>query len=410
MKKVKLLISTFLISFIFNHLAAQVPMLETGAQTPMPPEWIDKDTGHKLKRISIREGSNRSFYFHNNPFVKGKDGKGDLMIFYGSTDKGTQLFSVDLETLEIEQLTDHPSRKSGEIVGRKRREVFYQIRDSVFATHIDEHTTRLVYVFPDDFKAGITTLNADESKLAGTWAGPEKRAIYEKYPNKGDYFDRIFEAKIPHTLFTVDIGSGELQKIHTENTWLGHIQFSTTAPDMLMFCHEGPWHKLDRIWNIDIDTKEVKKIHERTVDREIAGHEFWSRDGKTIWYDLQIPRGETFYLAGYNVKTGKKTRYQMTRDEWSIHFNISPDQQRFCGDGGDSTQVARAENGTWIYLFTPHRNRLESEKLVNMQNHHYRRLEPNVHFSPDGKWVIFRANFEGESQIYAVELMKSEGH
>ncbi|MCH9021643.1 MAG: PD40 domain-containing protein [Planctomycetes bacterium] len=405
MKKVNIWIAP-LLALLCDALTAQIPMLETGGQTPMPAQWIDKDTGHKLKRISNRKGSNRSFYFHNDPFVKGNDGKNDLMIFYGSTDTGSQIFSVNLETLKIEQLTDQPGRKSGEIIGSKRREVFYQIGDSIFATHIDAHTTRLVYVFPKDFTARITTLNADETKLAGTWAGPQKRAIHEKFPAKGDYFTRIFEAKIPHTLFTLDVESGELNKIHNDNTWLGHIQFSTTDPDMLMFCHEGPWHLLDRIWNINTKTKAIRKIHERTIHREIAGHEFWSPDGKTIWYDLQVPRGDTFYLAACDVRNGKKTRYQMSRDEWSIHFNISPDQKRFCGDGGDPTQVARAKNGMWIYLFTPNQGRLQSEKLVNMKHHQYRRLEPNVHFSPDGKWVIFRANFEGDNQIYAVEINK----
>jgi oligogalacturonide lyase len=31
-----------------------------------------------------------------------------------------------------------------------------------------------------------------------------------------------------------------------------------------------------------------------------------------------------------------------------------------------------------------------------------------VHFSPDGKWVIFRANFEGIENIYAVEIAGSK--
>lgn len=372
----------------------------------MPPEWIDKDTGHRVKRLTRRDAASRSFYFHNNPFVKTPDGKGDLMVFYGTTHQGSQLFTLNLQTLEIRQLTNSSGRKSGEIVGDKRREVFYQMEDSVFATHIDRGTTRLVYIFQDDFRAGITTLNADETKLAGTWAAPEKQAILEKYPAKRDFFDRIFDANIPHTLFTVDIETGALEKIHTENTWLGHIQFSTTDPDMLMFCHEGPWHKVDRIWHINIKTGMVQKIHERTVDREIAGHEFWSWDGKRIWYDLQVPRGETFFLAGYTLKNGKKTRYQMTRNEWSIHFNISPDQKWFCGDGGNPTQVAKAPDGMWIYLFKPKGKRLKSERLVNMKHHDYS-LEPNVHFSPDGKWIIFRANFEGESQVYAVEIQKN---
>ena len=93
----------------------------------------------------------------------------------------------------------------------------------------------------------------------------------------------------------------------------------------------------------------------------------------------------------------------MIRDEWSIHFNISRDQKLFCGDGGNPGQVAKAQDGMWIYLFHPEKDHLRSEKLVSMKQHDYL-LEPNVHFSPDGKWVIFRANFEGMSQIYAVEL------
>jgi oligogalacturonide lyase len=60
----------------------------------------------------------------------------------------------------------------------------------------------------------------------------------------------------------------------------------------------------------------LKKIHTRTLAMEIFGHEFWSADGKTIWYDLQTPRGEDFWLAGYQVETGERTWYHLQRDEW----------------------------------------------------------------------------------------------
>ncbi len=403
MRSIKIIATCFLFVLAIDSHFAQIPVLETGGQK-MPAEWIDKDTGRRLVRLSEREGSNQSFYFHNNPFIKSKDGKNDWMIFYGTVGDRRQIFCVDLQTKAIRQLTHQSSRMSGEIVGRRRREVFYQIRDSVFATHIDQATTRLVYVFPSDFKGSITTLNADETLLAGSWAAPEKDEIYKKFPAKADYFERIFEAKIPHTLFTINLDSGQLEKIHSENTWLGHIQFSTTDPKLLMFCHEGPWHEVDRIWNIDLNTNAVKKIHTRTVHREIAGHEFWSWDGKTIYYDLQIPRGETFYLAAYTLKSGKMRKYAMDRNEWSIHFNISHDQKWFAGDGGDPTQVAEAPDGQWIYLFKAKNKRLQSTKLVNMRHHRYRGMEPDVHWSPDGRWVIFRANFEGENQVYAVEV------
>ena len=79
------------------------------------------------------------------------------------------------------------------------------------------------------------------------------------------------------------------------------------------------------------------------MDMEIAGHEWFAPDGKTIWFDLQQPRSVTFFVTGADVKTGVEKKYSLSRDEWSIHFNTSPDQKLFCGDGSDSSQVAKAK-------------------------------------------------------------------
>lgn len=390
------------------------PVLETGGRR-MPDEWIDQSTGHRIIRLTKRQGNNMSFYFHNNPFA------GNQMIFYGTdfmitsgndsvkqetgniaaTNK--QLYSVDLDNRQVVQLTASASPMSGEIVAPRSRLVYYQVKDSVFATDIDTRAAKLIYVFPEDFKAGITTINSDETLLAGAWSSPREQEIYRNNPNKSSYFNLIYEAREPRTLFTLNVKTGELKKIFTDSAWLNHVQFSPTDPRLLMFCHEGPWHKVDRIWTIDIHTLQVRLVHKRTMDMEIAGHEWFAPDGKTIWFDLQRPRGATFYVAGADVQTGEEKNYTLTRDEWSIHFVSSPDQWLFAGDGGDSTQVAKAKNGRWIYLFIPAGDSLHSEKLVNMQHHQYK-LEPNVHFSPDGKWVIFRANFEGHTDVYAVEV------
>ncbi|MFL5739471.1 MAG: oligogalacturonate lyase family protein [Flavisolibacter sp.] len=395
MKKTSVYPLLFTILLAASSSAQQV--LETGGGK-MPDEWIDKDTHHKIIRLTRKEGSNSSFYFHNNPFV------GNKMVFY-STDKskGRQIYTVDLKTLAIEQVTSQNSPMNGEIVGQKSGNAYYQIRDSVYCTNTKTKQTKLLFVFPADYKGGISTINADETILAGGKASDDQKEILKKYPEKSQFFDRIFDAHLPNDLFTINIKTGELKKIHTENTWLGHVQFSPADPKLLMFCHEGPWHKVDRIWTINIDTKEVKLMHKRSMDMEIAGHEFFSPDGKTIWYDLQQPRSVRFFLSGTDVQTGKETKYEMTRDEWSIHFNISPNQKRFCGDGGNDTQVAKAKDGMWIYLFQPQGDKFVSERLVNMKHHQYH-LEPNVHFSPDGNWVIFRANFEGEEEVYAVEI------
>jgi oligogalacturonide lyase len=379
--------------------------LETGGQQPMPAaEWLDQATGHKVVRLTPLDGNNGSFYFHNNPFLK--TAQGDEMVFSHSDEQGQQLRLVNLQTRQVRPFTGYYKRISGEIVGRKSHEVYYQVENEVYAINADTRKERKVYTFPADFPGNISSLNADETLLAGSLGGAEARDILKKYPAKSDFFNRIYDAKVQHILFTINVKMGKREQLYQENTWLGHVQFSPTDPDLLMYCHEGPWGKVDRIWTISIKSHATKLMHKRTVDGEIAGHEFFSPDGKTIWFDLQQPRSVTFYLAGAPVAGGPEKRYQHQRNEWSIHYNISPDQTLFAGDGGDPGQVAKAPDGQWINLFRPDGDHFNAEHLVRMAHHGYK-LEPNVHFSPDGKWVIFRANFEGKEQVYAVEIAKT---
>jgi len=384
-------------------------ILQTGGKK-MPSEWIDKDTHHKIVRLTQREGNSASFYFHNNPFITGDGKAGDRMVFYGNDvykadGVGMQLFTVNLSDLKITRLTDKSFRKNGEIVGKKNHNVYYQVNDSVFSINVDSRVTTLVFVFPTDFKGGITTLNSDETLLGGTWSTNKEKEISRKNPLKHDYFSKIYDAKLKRTLFTINLETKVLTKIFSDTAWLNHVQFSPANPKLMMFCHEGPWHKVDRIWTINIDTKEVKLMHKRSMDMEIAGHEWFSPDGKIIWYDLQQPRGSSFYVGGTDVQSGKEVKYQFDRNQWSVHYTISPDQKLFAGDGGDSTAVAKAKDGKWINLFIPDGDHFNYERLVNMKFHQYH-LEPNVHFSPDGKWIIFRANFEGFESVYAVEIAK----
>lgn len=391
----------FAILSILSITASAQPVLETGAQKPMPETWIDASTKHTVVRLTNKPGANASFYFHNNPFV------GNKMVFY-STDSsnGKQLYTVDLTTRKLEQLTHQASPMVGEIVSAKGHNVYYQIKDSVFVTNIDTKQTKLVFVFPAGFKAGITTVNADETLLGGAYSTDAEKEILKNNPEKHDFFQKIYEARLPRTLFVIDINSKQLRRLFTDSAWLNHVQFSSTDANLLMFCHEGPWHKVDRIWTVDVrnaSKRNARLMHKRTMEMEIAGHEWFSPDGKTIWFDWQLPRGSNFYVGGVNIKTLEEKKYSLQRNEWSIHFTISPDQQLFAGDGGDSSQVAKAPDGQWIYLFRPEGDHFKAEKLVNMKHHNYK-LEPNVHFSPDGKWIIFRANFEGQEESYAVKI------
>ena len=71
---------------------------------------------------------------------------------------------------------------------------------------------------------------------------------------------------------------------------------------------DGMWRRA-AVSVVDVASGVVTKIHTRTMAMEIFGHEFWSADGRKIWYDLQTLRGEDFWLASYEVDSGKRAWY-----------------------------------------------------------------------------------------------------
>ncbi len=448
------------------------------ADVEPPKEWIDPDTGHRVVRLS-KEGNTASLYFHQNAYSA--DGK---KLIVTTADGG--IATIDLETHDIKPLV--PGRVNVLVTGHKSGDVYYTKREAtggdgggrggggnfgpstVYAANVQTGAVREVAKLPAG--RNVSSLNADETLLLGSYVegqgargGGRADSARKAAPGDGDappaplvpsvdqrfgqpnyeavgldgkpmtYADakdlRLHNSLLaaragpPRVLFTVNTQTGELKDVYKEKEWLNHLQFSPTDPGLIMFCHEGTWHEVDRVWTVRTDGTGLTQIHHRTMNMEIAGHEFFSADGKMIWYDLQTPRGVDFWLGGYEIATGKRTWQHLQRNEWSVHFNVSPDGKLFAGDGGDSEMVARAPDGKWIYLFTPQPvpdvagiknpdssklidiSVFKSERLVNMSKHDYR-LEPNVTFSPDMKWIIFRSNMHGPVHVYAVEIAKAK--
>jgi oligogalacturonide lyase len=406
-----------------------------GGKDP-PSDWIEPATGHRVIRLSKDAGTS-SFYFHQNAYTE----KGDKLVV--TTAAG--IATIDLTTLgiappKIEQIT--AGKGGSAIVGKKTRQAFYVKSGSIYATHLETKATREVVKLPAGLSgASGLAINADERLLASTGTDPEAK---NKVKDAADIPGKEF---LPPTktqgktapggrsmvLFTVNIQSGEIKRIHYATDWLNHTQFSPTDSAQLLFCHEGTWHEVNRVWTVRTDGSGPKLMHPRTMLYEIAGHEFFSFDGKMVWYDLQTPRSKEFWLAGVDIKTGARLRYRIERSQWSVHYNQSHDGKLFAGDGGGANSVANKTpmpdnkplsppgNGQWIVLFKPKAGELETmkvgteevkighfevEKLVDLSKHNYT-LEPNVTFTPDNRWIIFRSNMHGATHVYAVEVKKS---
>ena len=403
-----------------------------------PSAWIDPDTGHRVIRVTNEPGSS-SLYFNVNSFTP--DGRS--MVY--TADGGIGV--VDLATFKTRNLVPGPARVVG--VGQKTPTVYF-IRSAedrsgsvLLAANIQTGEVRKVADLPR--RASVSTINADETLAAGTFEENEAPArtdaprpamapvsqkmvaaqgnILGGAADKVLMMDQRLAEKRPMTMFTVDLRTGKIANLLEHSTdWLNHLLFSPTDPTLLMYCHEGTWWKVDRIWTIRTDGTQNRLIHQRTMGLEAVGHEFWSHDGQTIWYEVRFPWGVDHFTAGYDVATGERYWYHVETNAWSIHYDQSRDRTLFCGDGGSGTVVewASPEN-EWIYLFRPERLNdagslgehlvrpgvFHPERLVNQHKNKYTN-EPNAFFTPDAKHVIFRSNMFGPTYVFAVEVAKTE--
>ena len=409
------------------------------AEAPPPADWIDARTGHRVIRLSPDTGGG-SLYFHQRAYTP----EGDKVIL--RTREG--IMAVDLSRLGREA----PRRElilpeaSPIATAWRTREVYFFDRaaNSLRAVHVDTRKVRDVVRLPDLARGTQFAVNCDESELILIGPDPEGRTVPRTPPSggAGGTLEAQWAAGTPKMISSIDIRTGSMRVLHRENDWTNHLQCSPTDPRQILFCHEGPWHFTNRTWTLRTDGGGPRALHRRTMNMEIWGHEFFSQDGNTVWFDLQTPRSAVFWLAGVELSTGRRTWYSLRREEWSVHYNVSPDGKLFAGDGGGAGSVAAygadgekldpPGNGQWIYLFRPAPVRgrspregeplieigvFKSERLVDMSAHDYskdRGVEPNVTFTPDGRWIVFSGNFHSQrdsrgravTHAYAVEVAR----
>ncbi len=400
-------------------------------------EWVDPATGHRVIRLSDEPGSS-TLYFHDNAF----SAAGDKMML--RTPKGVAVIDVAKLGRDDLQLDVVAPQAGGGYFARRGRDIYLSAgagnsgsgrgAGPVKAVNID---TRAVREVPH--ATGL--INADETLAVvkkapaidrdGKYPPPAPRPIIPQlqrmFPGKrmedltadqqyavkkeDQLAPRALNPGLQSFVFT-KLASGEPYETGFQYGDLNHLQFNPVDPGLLLYCYEGTWHELDRTWTIRTDGSAMRLMHKRTMDMEINGHEWWSWDGRTVWFDLQTPRSQAFWLAGVNMATGRQTRYHVERDWWGIHFNSSRDDTLFASDGGDPSQVAYSSDGMWINLFRVQPDgTLAREKLVDMSRHNYVTgrggVEPNVHITPDKKWVVFTGQFAaGERHVYAVEIVR----
>jgi len=332
---------------------ANTTVLVPQIKTP-PKTWIDADTGHRVTRLTDEPNSEAPPSSRNAFTPDGRD------MIYTSPEA---IRVLNLATLRSKLLI--VGKVHNVVVGTKTRRVFFT-KESAFLYAVDIDTRQVKRIAPIPPLAVITSVNADETLLLGTRIEPGapefndflgkawKDAAGETMKNpagirsskeigeevKEQAKKMRIEAKVPEYMFTVNLQTGEVRTILQGTDWLNKVQFSPTDTDLILYEHEGPYTnaEIEHIWTIRSDGSQNLMVHQRVTPEEIATRQFWSRDGKTIWYELQkpIPDKPTWtdhVLVGYDVATGKGRYFHLDQLQYSVFYGSGNGDGLFCGSG-----------------------------------------------------------------------------
>lgn len=348
--------------------------------------YTDRETGAEITRLtSLRTNSNH-LYFTNNSFYD--DNR--RLVFESDRGEAHNLFSLDLESGEIEQMTDLPplpypqnySLLEGFVCAQSAQCCFFA-GDMLYCLDLKTRNLRPIFETPEGFRHHIVSISPD-GRYAYT-------SIYQNTTGR-----TLKDVCVTHPLsriLRIATNGSSVETVWEEHEFIAHVNISPADPDYLTFCHEGPWDLVDhRLFSLHLPTKTVRKLHP-CQPGEIIGHEYWYADGKRIGYHGQTRDG--FQLGVIRADGSDDHAYAFPFHTGHI---FSFDERLIVGDGD--------RDGRYIRLWTLGENGYEAPRALCAHNCSFKRQRAHVHprITPDGKHVLYTSDETAYEQLYLVRI------
>ncbi|KKK84869.1 hypothetical protein LCGC14_2778990, partial [marine sediment metagenome] len=207
----------------------------------------------------------------------------------------------------------------------------------------------------------------------------------------------------------LDLSENVAQALYGEPAWYSHVSISPVDPNVVMFCHEGPWLLVQRIWIAWADTQEVWPLLKTRRLLGQCGHEYFTGTGKVMTQYAERDTVDQYPWRHANVllnPDGSDERKFWYQGPQPMHVQTSHhDGTLMTGDCGRRTDIHDAEGSAMMSLIRLVDDRSEMTPLCrhgsSWTGH---RSHPHPVFWPDDRWVLFDSDRGGRCNVYRVQV------
>jgi oligogalacturonide lyase len=356
---------------------------------------ISRDTvsGATVRQLTnYRAHSNHSYFTYPCWYDAGRK-----LVIASDRDNRVNLFGVDLATGEMTQLTDwDPAKAANRHSLSKnpvREEICFYYDDTVTVLDLATLKTRPLMPRPAGTTGNLADFTADGRHVVTGFSEDLSERFQVDLLNGYIGFNEMWAAKPLSTVWKIPVDGGEPQLVHEDRSWLGHFNASPKQPNLITFCHEGPWQKVDnRIWGLDLETGRSWKIRP-TAAGECVGHEYWMTDGEHIGYHGGNAQGGLFGSIRYD--NTDQVEAPFNGHCWHFHSHLL---DTIVGDGNAQEP--------YLLLWRFRDGRFEGPKVLAWHRGSFHtqclHVHPAVH--DQGHKVLFAADPQGYGQVFIVDV------
>jgi oligogalacturonide lyase len=359
----------------------------------------DPDTGVEVTRVTDDQADTIFPYFTQVVFTD--DGQG--LLTSSNRTGAYQAYVLNLERGELLQLSDEPdgiNTHSSTVLPTKGA-IAFETGRIVKRVNLDGSDTRALYEVPPGFRPSILAPASDGSSV--TFAYSEQ---LELSTSTGRIYSTMAEhlyRRPASVIMRVDTESGAAAALWGEREWISHVNVSPVDPNIVVFCHEGSWHLVQRMWTLRASTGEVWPLVEQRRWLERSGHEFFTRTGRVVTqfsWRFHVEAKDWVPLDVFiDPDGGKPQSYRYLYGRPS-HIQVAGDETLGAGDHAFPRE-AFGEGRNFIGLI---RYQDERATMTALCRHDASWLTQHSHphpvFSPDDRFVYFNSDRGGRCNVY----------